>query len=112
MPNKQSQELRACPFCAAPANTPENIRPGKRPIWEIGCPQYCFSMKRATKKQVIEDWNTRQPDERVAELEAVLSEVFEIAREIRFNSELEVTTYHRRMIDIQAKIKAALEEEA
>ena len=52
-------KLLECPFCGCPANQPVNETPWKRPTWEISCTQYCFSMRRDTKKAVIESWNRR-----------------------------------------------------
>jgi len=60
-------ELKPCTFCGANANEPVNTSSG-RPIWEIGCSRYCFVMKRATRKQVIEGWNKRDESLLTAEM--------------------------------------------
>ncbi|MGD2065584.1 MAG: hypothetical protein PVI43_00255 [Candidatus Bathyarchaeota archaeon] len=51
--------LLPCPFCGAPAAPAVNETPTKRPTWRIGCINYCVSMRRGTKRDVIADWNTR-----------------------------------------------------
>lgn len=65
------KELKPCPICGAKASEPEKINrpPTKgRPIWETGCVNYCIFMKRGSKKELIESWNTRTSfDRREAE---------------------------------------------
>jgi hypothetical protein len=52
-------ELFPCPFCGASAGKPENIRPGKTPLWQISCAVFCSQIRRGTKGEVIRDWNRR-----------------------------------------------------
>lgn len=54
-----STALRPCPFCGAGVNEPINETPGKRPTWAISCTQFCITMRRGSRKQVVTDWNTR-----------------------------------------------------
>lgn len=57
-------DLKPCPFCGTAANEPvkEQRRLGSaaRPMWEITCAWYCIAMRRGTRRQVIQDWNTRR----------------------------------------------------
>jgi len=54
-------ELKACPFCGGAASDPTNESKG-RPVWIISCYQFCISMRRNSKSEVIECWNTRKPE--------------------------------------------------
>lgn len=52
--------LKECPFCGADPSQPENTAGiSQRPRWEISCSQFCVSMFRDSKKQVVADWNKR-----------------------------------------------------
>lgn len=59
-----SAELKGCPFCGAGARQPENIRPGKTPVWEMSCGMFCRFIRRGTKTEVVTDWNKRSAPER------------------------------------------------
>lgn len=53
-------KLLPCPFCGGDPQQPETItKPPKHPIWEISCSQMCFSMRRGTRKEVVQGWNKR-----------------------------------------------------
>lgn len=54
-------DLKPCPFCGREPHPAERESPKGRPIWIIRCGQFCFSMRRGSKKEVISDWNTRAP---------------------------------------------------
>jgi|GEM_PF-2564782 len=60
MNESELNDLLSCPFCGMPAVGPELENPGKgRPNWKIRCNQYCVSMRRGSKNEVVADWNTR-----------------------------------------------------
>lgn len=65
--NKKFINLLPCPFCGNEPYQPEdwaNKGRGKKhfkPNWVIHCTQHCIAMSRATKKEVVQDWNTRAP---------------------------------------------------
>ena len=50
--------IASCPFCGCAANEPTNESSG-RPVWEITCSQFCVTMKRGSRKEVIKCWNER-----------------------------------------------------
>jgi len=52
--------LLSCPFCGHPAQSPEKENATGRAVWMIRCSVYCVSMRRGTKKEVVNDWNTRK----------------------------------------------------
>lgn len=55
-----NKELLPCPFCGYPATNPENVRPDKRPLWEIKCRHWCdVTIRNESKQGVIKRWNTR-----------------------------------------------------
>lgn len=65
-------ELLPCPFCGANPNLPELMRPKNgrtaRPSWEIGCSQFCISMRRGSRRESIACWNKRDADREIAQL--------------------------------------------
>lgn len=58
-----SEFIKPCPFCGSRINPKniynENLLKG-RPLWKLSCGRYCVSMRRPTRKTLIEDWNTRK----------------------------------------------------
>ena len=62
MRRKKEIKLKPCPFCGMPAQQPYNKFEGKtkRPLWIIHCSDYCVSMCRNKKSDVIDDWNKRK----------------------------------------------------
>lgn len=55
-----SDKLKECPFCGGNASSTEKESDKGRPVWAIKCSTgFCISMRRSSKKEVIEDWNTR-----------------------------------------------------
>ena len=55
-----STELLDCPFCGSSASVPRKDSERGRAIWAISCNQWCVTMRRGTRKAVINDWNKRQ----------------------------------------------------
>lgn len=70
------KELKPCPFCGGNASQPENTSTG-RPEWKIGCTtMFCTSIKRVTKRDAVNDWNTRPDVESLqAEVERLKGEL-------------------------------------
>lgn len=52
-------DLLPCPFCGHPASEPHKLNPTGKPTWQINCGEFCISMRRGSRKEVIQDWNTR-----------------------------------------------------
>ena len=56
-------ELKPCPFCGAAASPPSKRKLGvgkaNRPLWEVECTQFCVSMCRGSRKDVVSGWNKR-----------------------------------------------------
>ena len=70
-------ELLHCPICGTPAFEPHNEKEAiGRPTWVIGCEIFCIQMRRNTKKQAIEDWNTRAETENEKIQKKVIDNLF------------------------------------
>lgn len=51
--------LKNYPFCGASAQQPEKLSGFASPYWRIECSLFCVSITRRSKKEVVNDWNTR-----------------------------------------------------
>jgi hypothetical protein len=122
-------ELKPCPFCGGPAQKPDNdAKAAQRPRWSISCYQYCFSIHRKTREEVIAAWNTRADHaERVAALEAENKRLREVSKAALFLIEQEREVLERSFLpnpddaeqhiltqyeDVTRQINAALKEGA
>ena len=120
MPNKQSRELRGCPFCGGEAELIARANGN----FDVGCNNpLCYGWACSDnscscedgyldREEAITAWNTRQPDERVAEMRETLrvaGDMLEMCAEPLQVPDTVWKPMARRQI---AKIKAALEEEA
>jgi hypothetical protein len=75
---QETRELKPCPLCGSNANAPDNVSTG-RPVWEVECSQYCFSLRRTMKQEAIRAWNTRAPSDTEIRLREALERTTKLA---------------------------------